>query len=112
LRTHFRLLHMRLAVLLAGTAYGTVKTVSFLNSGLAEEFRDAVDNLLQQGANGLVLDLRDNGGDLIREAAGIASDLLESGLVVYDVSGTGVRKDWPVLSGGLYRPVPLRRPGQ
>ena len=50
--------------------------------GAATEVRDEVDAMLDQGAEGIVLDLRNNGGGLFSEAVEVASVFIEDGDVV------------------------------
>ena len=48
----------------------------------ATQVRDAVKRLLDQGAKGIVLDLRDNGGGLLNEAVSISSIFIPDGTIV------------------------------
>jgi carboxyl-terminal processing protease len=52
------------------------------SEGSAAELREAVQGLLKQGARGLVLDLRANGGGLVSEARLVASIFIPSGTIV------------------------------
>jgi carboxyl-terminal processing protease len=65
-----------------------------------EEFEDA------QGA-GLVLDLRNNPGGLLRTVIDVASQFLDDGLVLYEIDAQGERTDWEVKSGGEGRDIPM-----
>ena len=65
-----------------------------------EEFDDA------QGA-GLVLDLRNNPGGLLRTVVDVASQFLDDGLVLYEIDAQGERTDWEVKSGGEGRDIPM-----
>jgi carboxyl-terminal processing protease len=58
-------------VALAGFTYGS-----------SDEVHRAVDRLLHEGARGIVLDLRDNGGGLVDEAVGVASAFIPDGTIV------------------------------
>lgn len=57
---------------------GYVQLVGFAR-GAGRQLRDEIDNLLEKGADGIVLDLRDNGGGLFSEAIDVASVFIESG---------------------------------
>jgi carboxyl-terminal processing protease len=52
------------------------------SEGSHGELYDAVQGLLKQGARGLVLDLRGNGGGLVSEARLVASIFIRSGTIV------------------------------
>ncbi len=64
-------------------------------------FRDALGALLDQGATGIVLDLRGNPGGYIVAAQGIASQFLPAGELLFTVeSGDDVQR-WTADEGGL-----------
>lgn len=60
---------------------GVVALAEF-SAGSHGEVREAVDSQLHDGARGLVLDLRDNGGGLVEEAQQIASIFIAKGVIV------------------------------
>lgn len=64
-----------------GVKLGWVYLETF-SEGSAGEVRSAVEKLLKQGARGLVLDLRADGGGLVSEARLIASIFIPSGVIV------------------------------
>lgn len=64
-----------------GVKLGWVYLATF-SEGSAAEVRSAVEKLLKQGARGLVLDLRADGGGLVGEARLIASIFIPSGVIV------------------------------
>jgi carboxyl-terminal processing protease len=66
---------------LHGVKLGVVYLATF-SEGSASQVRAAVDRLLGAGAQGLVLDLRANGGGLVSEAQAIASIFIASGVIV------------------------------
>jgi carboxyl-terminal processing protease len=53
----------------------------------AEEFRAALDDLKEQGANALILDLRNNPGGLLNVAIKITEEFLESGKLIVSTKG-------------------------
>lgn len=53
----------------------------------AKEFRKALDTLIQQGANGLILDLRNNPGGLLNVAIKITEEFLPSGTPIVSTKG-------------------------
>lgn len=60
---------------------GYVRLFSFAR-GAGDEVRAKVESLLDHGAAGLILDLRDNGGGLFSEGIDVASDFIEDGKIV------------------------------
>lgn len=65
---------------LAGTI-GYLRLFSF-GKGAGAEVRSKVESLIDNGAQGIVLDLRDNGGGLFQEGIDVASDFIEDGKIV------------------------------
>jgi carboxyl-terminal processing protease len=89
-----------------GRKIGYVRLASF-TSGAGKDVSDAVHKLLDDGARGVVLDLRDNGGGLLNEAVKTASVFIPDGQIVttrgrsrpthvYDATGGAIDRDIPV----------------
>ena len=77
-------------------------------AGAGDAVRAAVKKLLAQGATGVVLDLRNNGGGLLNEAVSVSSIFLPDGRVVstkgrarpervYNATGGAISSDIPVV---------------
>ncbi|HJR45726.1 MAG TPA: S41 family peptidase [Actinomycetota bacterium] len=66
---------------LQGGDIGYVQLVTFAN-GAGDAVRDEVERLSGEGAEGIILDMRDNGGGLFDEAIDVASVFIEDGEVV------------------------------
>lgn len=66
---------------------GYVRITSFLNDRVADDLHDALGRLESQGMKRLVLDLRDNPGGRIDQAAKIAGEFLPKGAIVYTSIG-------------------------
>jgi len=66
---------------------GYVRITTFLANRVADDVRAALSKLEHQGMERLVLDLRDNGGGVVREAANVAGEFLPTGAVVYASEG-------------------------
>jgi carboxyl-terminal processing protease len=64
-----------------GIKLGVVALATF-SPGSHGEVREAVEHVRHEGARGIVLDLRDNGGGLVEEAQLIASIFIEHGVIV------------------------------
>ena len=70
---------------LVGDDVGYVPLLQF-NETAADEVTAAVSSLLDEGARGIVLDLRGNGGGIVEQAVGIAGLFLPS--------GTDIARQW------------------
>lgn len=62
-------------------AIGYVIVYDFMGDA-ADGFKEAVSYFQQQGAKGMILDLRSNGGGLVTDAVAIADVLLPEGVIV------------------------------
>lgn len=65
-----------------GVPVGYVQLFTFTKKGVHGELRAAVEDLYDQGAQGLVVDLRGNGGGLLTEAVLTSSVFVEDGPIV------------------------------
>ena len=90
-----------------GVKWGVVKLLSF-SAGAHGLLRREIDQLLKQGAKGIVLDLRGNGGGLLREGVLVASLFVEDGRIVstkgrtkpervFEAEGKALPEDIPVV---------------
>ena len=66
-----------------------------------DDLRDIVLKAVEDGAEGLILDVRNNDGGTLDSVVGIASLFLkpEDDLVLYVEKGDGTRTNWPVRDG-------------
>ncbi len=91
-----------------GAKIAHVRLSSFA-SGAHGEVRDAIDELLDKGADGVVLDLRDNGGGLLDEAVLVSSIFVRDGTIVstrgrtrsrqvFEATGRAIDADVPVVA--------------
>ena len=94
------------ARMLQDEPYGLIHINTF-TAETPRELRRALDDLIEQDARGIVLDLRRNPGGLLNATVDVASEFLTDGLVTYEIDGRGHRDDWRVRSGGKYPDVPL-----
>jgi carboxyl-terminal processing protease len=86
-----------------GQRLGYVEFASF-TSGAHGELRDAIERVERRGARGLILDLRGNGGGLLREAVLSASIFLPKGvLVVSTAARTQGRETYRAVGDPLPR---------
>ena len=81
-----------------GIKLGSVGLFSFTD-GSGAELRSQVEQMLHQGARGLILDLRDNPGGLLNEAVNVASIFIPDGTIV-STDGRAQPKQVYVAKGG------------
>lgn len=90
-----------------GVKLANIQLLSF-TSGVHGKLSEEVDDLLDKGAEGVLLDLRGNGGGLLREAVLVASIFIEDGTIVstkglhrdkrvYEAEGDAIDEDIPVV---------------
>ena len=75
------------AALMLSDGTGYIRVTSFADERAAEDLHRALADLEKAGMQRLLLDLRDNGGGLVDEAARIAGEFLPKGAVVYTTEG-------------------------
>ena len=73
---------------------GYIKITAF-EPGTYDEFRAALDDLESKKVKGFILDLRDNGGGLVREAERVGDDLLGSCDMYYTEDHNGKKEHYP-----------------
>jgi len=90
---------------------GYIRLLQFMGketTGL--EFQEIVSKFIKQGANGLILDLRNNPGGLLDLSVQIAELFLDPGMEVVSVRGRGdrlVRSYQADRTAGRFREIPL-----
>jgi carboxyl-terminal processing protease len=89
-----------------GMKLGVVRLVSF-SSGAHGSVRADAEKLFDRGARGLVLDLRGNGGGLLREAVLVSSQFVEDGLIVSTKGRTSPERKFEAEGDALNTAVPV-----
>ena len=72
-----------------------------------KEVTAALGELQARAVSGLVLDLRGNSGGLIDQAVTTASQFLDDGVVLIELSRDAQERPMPVLDGGVATGIPL-----
>lgn len=72
-----------------------------------DDVRDALRDLLKDNPDGLVFDLRGNGGGYLSAAVDIASEFVKNGIIVYEEYGNGERDSFEATGNGLATDIPL-----
>ena len=72
-----------------------------------EHLRAALADLLSQGAEGIIFDLRDNGGGYLNTAIEVVSEFIGDGVVMYEQYGDGTTYTYEAIAGGQATEIPL-----
>ena len=74
--------------------------ISGFNVAVTRDLRAALAEAREQGAVGVILDLRNNPGGLVSEAIGVASQFLEEGTTIFQHQGAN-QEPYPVKTVGF-----------
>lgn len=90
------------------TGMAVIRFNDGFTDGIAAEIRDALSNLENRGPlRGIVLDLRGNGGGLVREAQALLDDLVASGNLGVYLYGNGKRDEYQASGKAPFGDLPL-----
>src|ERR1019366_7170740 len=89
-----------------GHKLGVVQLTSFTD-GSGSELRAQVDKVLQGGAKGLILDLRENGGGLLEEAVNVASIFIPDGTIVTTRGRSQPTQVYLARGGAISTKIPM-----
>lgn len=89
-----------------GDPYGVVELTTF-SEGAHGLLRKEIDRLLERGAEGIVLDLRGNGGGLLTEAVLVSSIFIEEGLVTYTEGRSRPKREFEAQGEAIDGDVPV-----
>jgi len=89
-----------------GREYGVAKLTSF-SKGSHGILRRKVNQQLDENADGIVLDLRGNGGGLLTEGVLVASIFVEDGLITYTKGRTKPRRDLRAQGDAIDGDIPV-----
>ena len=73
----------------------------------AEKLAGTIEEAVAAGAEGLIIDVRDNLGGLLGAVVDVTSHFLDGGLVIYEIDGNGQRKNWNARRGGIATDIPI-----
>lgn len=89
-----------------GQKLGVVELTTFSN-GAHGLLRKEIDKVTDRGAKGIVLDLRGNGGGLLREAVLVSSIFIEDGLVTYTKGRTKPKREFEAEGDAISENLPV-----
>lgn len=72
-----------------------------------QQLRNTLRDLLEQDPDGLIFDLRDNGGGFLNTAIEVVSEFIGEGVVMYEQYGDGQTLTYESIPGGLATEIPL-----
>ena len=85
---------------------GLIRLFTFGDNS-TKEFTNALETLLDQGASGIIIDLRNNTGGLVDTAIDITSLFVSDGVVMIEEWGDGTRKEYRASGNPVNTDVPL-----
>jgi carboxyl-terminal processing protease len=71
------------------------------------ELRAALSDLMAQNPEGLIIDLRNNGGGFLTTSVEVASEFIGEGVILYEQYGDGERDIYRALKDGQATEIPL-----
>jgi carboxyl-terminal processing protease len=89
-----------------GKKVGWVQLFSF-SSGAHGKLREEIDEQIKKGAEGIVLDLRGNGGGLLTEAVLVSSIFIEDGLIVSTDGRRKPKREFTAKGDAIDEKVPV-----
>ena len=81
--------------------------VTDLYANTPDQLKEKLRQVIADGAEGLILDIRTNPGGILDATIEVASQFLDEGLVMYSLDGRGNRIDYEVRRGGIARDIPM-----
>lgn len=83
--------------------------IQLINFGqtTGDDLRGVLQDLLAQNPDGLILDLRNNGGGYLVTAIQIASEFIDKGVIMYEVYGDGTRDTYESYENGIATTIPM-----
>jgi carboxyl-terminal processing protease len=85
-------------------AYVSLNTFS---NATGDELHSALQELLAQNPQGLILDLRYNSGGYLDAAIQVGSEFLPDGVITYEEYGDGSRDTFNVIENGIATQIPM-----
>ncbi len=89
-----------------GQRYAVIELTAFSN-GAHGILRREIDRAISRGAKGIVLDLRGNGGGLLREAVLVSSIFVEDGLITFTKGRTKPKREFEAEGDAISEDIPV-----
>jgi len=81
--------------------------ITHFSQNTYEEFVDVLNEAYDSGAEGVVLDLRNNPGGYLHVVVDVAGEFLDGGMVLYQENADGTVEEFEASSGGLATDLPV-----
>ncbi len=72
-----------------------------------QQFQDALQEVIDSGKQGLILDMRNNPGGLLSTTVDIADEFLDSGIILSERERDGSEQSFNAKSGGIATEIPV-----
>ena len=89
-----------------GTNIADIRLSAF-SQGVGDDLQKVLEEIHNQGMEGIILDLRNNPGGLLDEAVNVASQFLSGGNVLLAKDARGGESPYPVKVGGQVTTLPV-----
>ena len=81
--------------------------LSSFSANAQSQLIEALDELLAQNPNGLILDLRDNPGGFLDQSVAVADLFVADGVILYERNQVGLDQTFMAEAGGMAESIPL-----
>jgi len=71
------------------------------------DVKKIVEELKAEGIDGIIIDLRNNGGGYLQTAVEVASEFIGDGVILYEQYGDGTKDSFNAEGGGLATEIPM-----
>jgi len=85
---------------------GYIQITSFAQE-TRDELRKGIEEVLSQNIDGIIVDLRYNGGGYLQSAIEVASEFIPKGVILYEDYGNGEVNTFEAKKGGKATKIPL-----
>ncbi len=81
--------------------------ITTFGDSTTSELKSTLTELMANNPQGLILDLRNNGGGYLQTAVEVVSQFAPKGVVLYEKLGDGTQNKYDVIPGGLATDIPM-----
>ena len=81
--------------------------ISSFSDTTNQQVEAAIQEFRAANGTGLIVDLRNNPGGLLKAVVDVTSQFLEDGLVTYELDAQGSRREWKVSPNGKGKDIPM-----